>query len=714
MLMGARSTAVGLVRAPAALTSNNDDDNKFVSKLVMFNVITNVKVVVVVFINVLLVLSSCAPDSRFNEADALLRLKGSLNNAVRLGSWDPSINPKPPCSGNRNNWEGVICVDDKVLGLRLESMGLHGKIDIDSLVALPFLRMLSLMNNTFTGSIPSINMLHHLRSIYLSYNHFSGEIPDDAFKGMHKLKKVYLSNNEFTGKIPSSLASLPNLMHLRLDANKFQGQIPTFSNATRLTVVDFSNNELEGFIPDNLRPFPATAFSGNAKLCGRPLDSSCSAAAVETPAKTTVLKIFLIVMLTAVLIAILVAAFITIFRLRSSNQRQQIVRLGSRHAAAMSSSATTLPNSSRGSSKKYAPPVYRQQQAAGVVDHHKVAVGARSSAYHHQQQAAAGKLSFVRDDDRQRFDVHDLLKASAEILGSATFGSSYKAVVLDGSQVVVVKRYKQMNNVGREEFQEHMRRLGALSHPNLLPLVAYYYRKEEKLLLTDFVDNGCLASHLHGNHNLDKPCLDWPTRLRIVKGVARGLAYLYSALPSVVVPHGHLKSSNVLLDESFNPLLTDYALIPLTNIDLAQQQMMPYKSPEYAQLGRITKKTDVWSLGILILEILTGKFPENYLKQRHDSASDIASWVNAMITEKRTSEVFDVEMGELADNKAELLKLLKIGLSCCEENVERRLDIKEALEQIEDLKEVQDIGGYSHTINVTRHHAHGDSYSAAV
>lgn len=200
-------------------------------------------------------------------------------------------------------------------------------------------------------------------------------------------------------------------------------------------------------------------------------------------------------------------------------------------------------------------------------------------------------------------------------------------------------------------------------------------------------NNVIVITNHAGNHNSQKLGLDWPTRLKIVKGIARGLAYLYSALPSVIVPHGHLKSSNVLLDESFEPLLTDYALGPVINLDHAQKVILPYKSPEYAQLGRITKKTDVWSFGILILEILTGKFPENYLTLRHNTDSDIASWVNTMITEKRTSDMFDVEMGGIGNCKAELLKLLKIGLSCCEENVERRLDIKEALEQIEELKE---------------------------
>jgi len=106
------------------------------------------------------------------------------------------------------------------------------------------------------------------------------------------------------------------------------------------------------------------------------------------------------------------------------------------------------------------------------------------------------RLSFVRDY-RDQFDLHELLRASAEILGSGYYSSSYKASLLNGA-VMVVKRFKKMNNLGREEFQEHMRRIGRLNHPNLLPLVAYYYRKEEKLFVTDFVHNGSLAIRLHG------------------------------------------------------------------------------------------------------------------------------------------------------------------------------------------------------------------------
>lgn len=106
------------------------------------------------------------------------------------------------------------------------------------------------------------------------------------------------------------------------------------------------------------------------------------------------------------------------------------------------------------------------------------------------------ELNFVRED-RGGFSLQDLLRASAVVLGSGSFGSSYKAMILDGPSVVV-KRFRNMNNVGKQEFKEQMQRLGSLTHPNLLPLAAFYYRKDDKFLVYDFAENGSLATHLHG------------------------------------------------------------------------------------------------------------------------------------------------------------------------------------------------------------------------
>lgn len=106
------------------------------------------------------------------------------------------------------------------------------------------------------------------------------------------------------------------------------------------------------------------------------------------------------------------------------------------------------------------------------------------------------KLTFLTDDEH-RFELTDLLKASAEILRGGMFGSSYKTALKDG-KVMVVKRFKQMNNLGKEEFCDHIKRLGRLRHPNIQPIVAFYYRKDEKLLVSEYVENISLSYHLHG------------------------------------------------------------------------------------------------------------------------------------------------------------------------------------------------------------------------
>ncbi|XP_021297074.1 pollen receptor-like kinase 4 [Herrania umbratica] len=600
------------------------------------------------------------------DLETLLTFKDSLANPSALSNWNASISP---CHKDQANWIGVLCLNNTIWGLQLENMGLAGLVNIDILAALPNLRTISLMNNNFEGTMPEIRKLGALKALYLSNNRFTGEIPNDAFKGMRSLKKVFLANNAFSGAIPSSLTTLPKLVILRLEGNQFVGQIPDFKHKS-IKVVNLASNQLEGPIPASLSKMGASMFSGNRNLCGQPLQACTFTSPPPSPSpkpsaspqavlssldkEISDLKIALIVV-SIVLLVVIIAAII--FIIPQKKQKSKVLQ------------ATDLDDSNK-------LPAYDEGEK-------KVSEGGGV-----MKRPDHGKLIFLKDD-LEAFDLQDLLRASAEVLGSGNFGASYKAGILNG-EAVVVKRYKQMNNVGREDFHEHMRRLGRLNHQNLLPLVAYYYRREEKLLISEFMENGSLAGHLHANHSLDQPGLDWPTRLKIIKGVARGLIYLYNELPSLVVPHGHLKSSNVLLDEDLEPLLSDYALRPVINQEQAHMVMTAYKSPEYAINGRISRKTDVWCLGILIMEVLTGKFPENYLTPSYDSNTNLANWVNEMVKEKKSSEVFDKEMAGTKNSKGEMINLLKIGLSCCEEDFETRPELKEVVQKIEQLKEGDD------------------------
>lgn len=613
-----------------------------------------------------------APSSS-QYADILLKFKNSIKiSGNALSSWTTST---PPCHGKKANWAGILCDNmGQIWGLQLEKMGLSGDINIEALKQLPGLRSISVMKNNFEGSLPDLKKLSALKTVYLSDNKFSGEIPSDWFQGMSALKKLHLANNQFTGEIPKSLTTLDKLMELTLEGNKFSGKIPDFSQA-RWAVFNVSNNNLEGEIPDGFGKLNASYFAGNDGLCGAPL-KACSAPSsnIKTKKPKGVSTALIVIMILIGVMAIFAAILFLIVRRHHKKEEYY------------SSSSIEAPRGSSVQSRSVPTVPKEPDQVSQTSEHSSKGVGGGSG-----KKADSLKLSFVRDD-RERFDMQDLLKASAEVLGSGCFGSSYKAALLTGP-VMVVKRYKQMNNVGREEFQEHMRRIGRLAHPNLLPLVSYYYKKEEKLLITDHVQNGSLAVHLHGHQSLGQPSLDWPARLKIVKGVAQGLKYLYSELPSLITPHGHLKSSNVLLNESFEPLVTDYGLIPVVNQEHAQTLMVAYKSPEYVATKRITKKTDVWSLGVLILEILTGKLPTNFLQHGKGSEEDLASWVNSVPREEWFTQVFDREMGASKSCEGEMLKLLNIGLDCCQGDVEKRWDLKEAVERIEELKERDNGGG---------------------
>ncbi|KAJ6420340.1 hypothetical protein OIU84_030286 [Salix udensis] len=234
-----------------------------------------------------------------------------------------------------------------------------------------------------------------------------------------------------------------------------------------MKTANVANNELEGPIPESLSRLTPNSFAGNKGLCGPPLGPCMPSPPSSTPEargkKISILYIVIIILIVLLLLAAIAFAFLLFSRNKRRAQRR----------------APSPENSNRMMSSYCRDDAHREMPETN----------SRS------RKTDPGKLSFLKDDI-EKFDLQDLLTASAEVLGSGTFGSSYKAAV--GGQPVVVKRYRHMNNVEREEFHEHMRRIGRLKHQNLLPLAAYYYRRDEKLLVTEFAENGSLASHLHG------------------------------------------------------------------------------------------------------------------------------------------------------------------------------------------------------------------------
>lgn len=179
--------------------------------------------------------------------------------------------------------------------------------------------------------------------------------------------------------------------------------------------------------------------------------------------------------------------------------------------------------------------------------------------------------------------------------------------------------------------------------------------------------------------------LNWPIRLKIIQGVAQGLGFLHSEFASYELPHGNLKSSNILLSSSYEPLLTDYAFFPLISNTQTAQSLFAYKSPEAILYQQLTPKSDVYCLGIIILEILTGKFPSQYLNNQK-GGTDLVQWVNSAIAESREVELIDPEIANATGSLAEMEKLLHLGAACTESEPDKRIDLREAIRRIEQIQ----------------------------
>ncbi|CAL0315469.1 unnamed protein product [Lupinus luteus] len=619
-----------------------------------------------------------------SEAEALLSLKNSFSNAEALDNW---VADSPPCSED-DQWVGLVCNNGQVTGLRLGDMRLEGKIDVDALLELKSLRTISLVKNSFNGSIPELSKIGFLKAMYLSGNKFSGEIREDYFQDMRSLKKLWLDDNEFSGQIPSSLSKMPQLMELHLENNQFNGTIMDLDNPA---LVDFnvSNNKLEGGVPASLLKFNESSFEGNSGLCGDKFQTKCdengkniapSPFQAEENGDTIVIhngnapptdkgKI------RAAQIAGIIAACVVVLLIVAL----LFVRSNRKKGDADFDGIIGRENNEDAVEVQVAAPVKREMSSEPI----RKSTSSRKGGSGHHSVKGVGELVMI-NEEKGVFGLPDLMKAAAEVLGNGAFGSSYKAVMTNGL-AVVVKRTREMNALEKDGFDAEMKKISNLKHWNVLTPLAYHYRKDEKLVISEYVPRGSLLFLLHGDRGPSHAELDWPARLKIVKGIAEGMRYLHTELASSDLPHGNLKSSNVLLGPEYEPLIVDYGFSNLINPASATQALFAYKAPEVVAQGQISHKCDVYCLGVVILEILTGKFPSQYLSNGK-GGTDVVQWVASAISEGRELELLDPEIATSKNNSlVEMEQLLHIGAACTESNPHQRLHMLEAIRRIEDI-----------------------------
>ncbi|XP_047176128.1 probable inactive receptor kinase At2g26730 [Vigna umbellata] len=287
-------------------------------------------------------------------------------------------------------------------------------------------------------------------------------------------------------------------------------------------------------------------------------------------------------------------------------------------------------------------------------------------------------------NDSQKFQMGELLRASAEPLGHGILGNSYKAMLNSGS-TIVVKRLRDLKPFTKEEFEKIVNAIADMKHPNLLPLLAYYHSRDEKLMLYSFAGNGNLFSRLHDRGGNRAP-FGWNSRLSVARGVARALVYLHlNHKFQNVVPHGNLRSSNVLFDENDAVLVSDFGLASLIAQPIAAQHMVVYKSPEYGYARKVTMQADVWSYGSLLIELLTGKVSINSAPQGTNGV-DLCSWVHRAVREEWTAEIFDKEISGQKSALPGMLRLLQLAMRCIERFPEKRPEMREVMREVEKIQ----------------------------
>ncbi|MCO5586095.1 hypothetical protein L7F22_040034 [Adiantum nelumboides] len=585
------------------------------------------------------------------------------------------------------------------------------------------LKVFDISSNRMLGLIPkSLANCKQLHSLSLARNLFSGPIAYGFGTNFTSLEQLDLSSNLLSGSIPADLGKLSALQGtLNLSYNHLSGSIPLSLASLPYTVsLDLSHNNLSGRIPQNasLAEQGPGPFLYNPGLCGFPLNIACPVTPLLSPLPSLPTEGSSPSTLTSRKPN---ASRIT---KKASLSPGVIAAIAFGDAAAVSLLATLsvyLYWKARGCREKSFPTSTVEQdfpiQASRMRCFNRASTSKESEASPgSEKDKEQGEL--VALDKEFSLDIDDLLRASAYVLRKNGLGIVYKVVLGNGTPVVV-RRIGEGGSQKRKVFEAEVYAIGKLRHPNVVRLLAYYWAKDEKLLVYEFISHGSLATALQdcfGGHQPQKPSrvLTWEERLRIAREVAHGLAYLHECSPRKYV-HGDVKTTKILLDGGMHPYISDFGLARLAKFAGADDMMgsqtsssgsltrirnnnamerwseqqtgtltaSMYRAPEAYTIpnAKLTQKWDVYGYGVVVMELICGRARS---LQMGAAGMDFVGWMRKSATEGGAAVMVDPAI-EGAARSPSMAALLNLAVSCTSPSPDHRPKMRAVADLLDKL-----------------------------
>lgn len=504
---------------------------------------------------------------------------------------------------------------------------------------LKFLVVLDLSGNKLQGQIPEgVSHMKHLKHLSLAGNNLTGAIPS-SFTSLGSLEVLELSANSLSGGIPESIADLRNLTVLLIDNNKLSGQIPSgLANVTSLSTFNASFNNLSGPFPQNLNVMNCSGLQGN------PFLSSCHLVSLTVPSPS----------------------------LPDSNGDPQS------NAASPSQRVSNRLSSIEIASLTSASAIVLVLLALIILFFYT-----RKWVPNSRVQVSESREITVFIDIRVPLTFENIVSATGNFsngncIGSGGFGATYRAEISPGV-LVAVKRLAAGRFQGAQQFHAEIKTLGRVRHANLVTLIGYHASETEMFLIYNYLPGGNLENFIKERSKRD---VDWKVLHKIALDIAHALAYLHDqCVPRIL--HRDVKPSNILLDNDFNAYLSDFGLSRLlgtseTHATTGVAGTFGYLAPEYAMTCRVSEKADVYSYGVVLLELLSDKKALDPSFSTHGNGFNIVSWACMLLGQGRAEEFFTAGLWNEGPQD-DLEHVLNLAVTCTVESLSHRPTMKQVV-----------------------------------